>query len=103
MDPRRSLVVSIDEWVRGRGTLPQRRSRDVGCDGDNEAEAGQEDGQHQAVSQPQAVAPALLGGRVPAAMRTPRGRMATSLTYRHFGLQSPAKLREQLDLMKDQT
>ncbi|MAT51803.1 MAG: Holliday junction branch migration DNA helicase RuvB [Porticoccaceae bacterium] len=36
-------------------------------------------------------------------MRTPRGRMATSLTYRHFGLQSPAKLREQLDLMKDQT
>jgi len=32
-------------------------------------------------------------------MRTSRGRMATRLAYHHFGLQSPARIGEQITLL----
>jgi Holliday junction DNA helicase RuvB len=34
-------------------------------------------------------------------MRTSRGRMATRMAYEHFGLQSPARIQQQMDALND--
>tara|TARA_B100000795_G_scaffold177250_1_gene133952 strand:+ start:974 stop:2011 length:1038 start_codon:yes stop_codon:yes gene_type:complete len=34
-------------------------------------------------------------------MRTSRGRMATRMTYEHFGLKSPKRIQQQMDIMDD--
>jgi Holliday junction DNA helicase RuvB len=34
-------------------------------------------------------------------MRTSRGRMATRMAYEHFGLKSPARIQQQMDVLDD--
>jgi len=34
-------------------------------------------------------------------MRTSRGRMATRMAYEHFGLKSPKRIQQQMDIMDD--
>jgi Holliday junction DNA helicase RuvB len=34
-------------------------------------------------------------------MRTSRGRMATRMAYEHFGLKSPSRIQQQMDVLDD--